>query len=112
MVESRSPQWWADLQGEARQSGSRNHPDSERKHHNVDRRTTEIDELADRFHAVEEDKELKQPHEKEACPTERGKAEYAAMPQRLHARQERDDEHLNRLRREISLHAVPDDADD
>ncbi len=102
----------AQLQRQARSTGLRHDPDRERKHHDVDHGSAEIDELADRLHAVEEDQKLEQPHEQETGPAQRREACKAGMRPRFRARVERQHQRLDGLGGKVGLHAVPDDADD
>ena len=101
-----------ELQRQAGGAGLRQDPDRQREHHDVDDGPAEIDELADRLHAVEEDQQLEQPHEQEAEPAERGQAEEVVVRERFGGGIERQHQRLHGLGGEIGLHAVPDDADD
>ena len=102
----------AELQREAGGAGLRQDPDRQRKHHEIDDRPAEIDELADGLHAVQENQKLKQPHEQEGAPAQRRQAEKIAMGECFGAGKESQHQHLDGLGSKISLDAIPDDSDD
>ena len=64
------------------------------------------------LHAAQEDEQLEDPHEEETEPGQRRKAENIVVASATRPRRKRKNEHLHGFRREVSLHAIPDDADD
>jgi hypothetical protein len=86
----------------------------EQEHHHVHRGATEVDELADRLHALPEHERLGDPHQHERDPAQQrqpGEAVVVDVGVRGQARPqlERDDD--QRVRRQVGLDAVPGHRD-
>jgi hypothetical protein len=100
------------LEVQAGEAGFVQNPECEGEHHEVDHGAAEVDKFSYRLHAAEEDDKLEDPHEQEAEPGQRRQAHKAVVGECFGARDQGEDENLDRLRGEVGLHAIPDDAND